>query len=225
MHCNLKLLWPWTLNKQRKWGNYLQNWARPNKFIEINVFVIVNASKQKTFLRWDLGHYGQHRRYVPYHPYQEAYELVGKRVGHWTIPRAVATPIPDSQSVNPYIVMDIGSPIPLNWINWMMKYMIIWLSNELKLQKFFVWKILAVKKSRKLNSGEPVSNFRVFKLFPLLLKTHFIPIFINGAVVLSELSKTCAQNPYHRCQYFQLWHRFLDPGDIFVISLILAISY
>ena len=72
------------------------------------------------------------RRYVSYHLYKEAYDLVGKRVGHWTIP------IPDRKSVNPYIVMDIGSPIPLNWINWMMKYMIIWLSNELKLQKFFV---------------------------------------------------------------------------------------
>ena len=65
------------------------------------------------------------RRYVSYRLYKEASDLVGKRVGHWTIPRAVATPIPDRKSVNPYIVMDIGSPIPLNWNNWMMKYMII----------------------------------------------------------------------------------------------------
>ena len=32
------------------------------------------------------------------HPYHEAQGLVRKRVGHWTILRAVATPVPESKS-------------------------------------------------------------------------------------------------------------------------------
>ena len=33
-----------------------------------------------------------------YHPYREAEGLVRERMGHWTIPRAVATPVPESKS-------------------------------------------------------------------------------------------------------------------------------
>ena len=33
-----------------------------------------------------------------YHPYHEAEGLVRERVGHWTILRAVATPVPESKS-------------------------------------------------------------------------------------------------------------------------------
>ena len=33
-----------------------------------------------------------------YHPYREAEGLVRERVGHWTILRAVATPVPESKS-------------------------------------------------------------------------------------------------------------------------------
>ena len=33
-----------------------------------------------------------------YHPYREAEGLVRERVGHWTILRAVETPVPDSKS-------------------------------------------------------------------------------------------------------------------------------
>ena len=33
-----------------------------------------------------------------YHPYREAEGLVWERVGHWTILRAVATPLPESKS-------------------------------------------------------------------------------------------------------------------------------
>ena len=33
-----------------------------------------------------------------YHPYREAEGLVRERVGHWTILRAVATPVPDTKS-------------------------------------------------------------------------------------------------------------------------------
>ena len=33
-----------------------------------------------------------------YHPYREAEGLARERVGHWTILRAVATPVPESKS-------------------------------------------------------------------------------------------------------------------------------
>ena len=44
-----------------------------------------------------------------YHPYREAEGLVRERVGHWTILRAVATPVPESKSnpiqhLNPVIL-------------------------------------------------------------------------------------------------------------------------
>ena len=39
------------------------------------------------------------------HPYREAQGLVRKRVGHWTILRAVETPVPDSKS-NPIQLID-----------------------------------------------------------------------------------------------------------------------
>ena len=40
------------------------------------------------------------------HPYHEAQGLVRKRVGHWTILRAVETPVPDSKSN------------PIQWKSW-----------------------------------------------------------------------------------------------------------
>ena len=101
------------------------------------------------------------------------------------------------------------------------------MSNELELQKFCV-----------KNSGRPEKpqtkfwraclQFQSFQTFPTFAKNTFHPhlhLHIWSLVALSELSKTCAQNPYHHCQYYQLWHCFLDPADIFVVSLILAISY
>ena len=42
-----------------------------------------------------------------YHPYREAEGLVRERVGHWTILRAVATPVPESKS-NPIQVTSLS---------------------------------------------------------------------------------------------------------------------
>ena len=46
-----------------------------------------------------------------YHPYREAEGLVRERVGHWTILRAVATPVPESKS-NPIQSTSVGTEIP-----------------------------------------------------------------------------------------------------------------
>jgi len=67
-----------------------------------------------------------------YHPYREAEGLVRERVGHWTILRAVATPVPESKS----------NPIQSNtWINYSSAY-----SFELILLQFCPVLLLAEHK-------------------------------------------------------------------------------
>ena len=50
-----------------------------------------------------------------YHPYHEAEGLVRERVGHWTILRAVATPVPESKSnpIQSNPVSDKGQGLPM----------------------------------------------------------------------------------------------------------------
>ena len=52
-----------------------------------------------------------------YHPYREAEGLARERVGHWTILRAVATPVPESKS-NP--IQSKRDSIQI-WDFWMFK--------------------------------------------------------------------------------------------------------
>ena len=67
-------------------------------------------------------------------------------------------------------------------------------------------------------------QFQSFQTFPTFAKNTFHPHLHIWRGCLDRIKQYLCSNPYHHCQY-QLWHRFLDPADIFVVSLILAISY
>ena len=77
-----------------------------------------------------------------YHPYREAEGLVRERVGHWTILRAVATPVPDTKS-NP--IQRAGPSVwPERFARGLDKNVDLWSPNSVRHAKCswssFIWK-------------------------------------------------------------------------------------